>query len=269
MDKILPIWQPIGYSTHRISKEISNLYGVKTSHTGTIDPMAEGVIIILLDDERFKKYDYAKWLKEYEFTSVFGISTDTYDGMGIINKEEVSDANNLSEDNIKDVLKSFVGEYSQSVPKYSTIKVSGKNMFKHARSGLEIDLPIRKGIIHSIELTELGNISFSDLKEKMISRVESIFGDFRQKEIISRWRSVTTSTDLVEAKVRVLMTKGLYVRSLSQDIGKKLGVPCMISDLTRTKNGIYNQSNSKTIEELFGNEIDIKNLMPGSVSLED
>ena len=84
MEKILPIWQPVGYSTHKIAKAVSNKYGVKTSHTGTLDPLAQGVIIVLLDDERLKKYEYAHWPKTYEFEIVFGISTDTYDGMGIV-----------------------------------------------------------------------------------------------------------------------------------------------------------------------------------------
>ena len=110
---ILPIWQPVGYSTHIISAKAAEKFSVPTSHTGTLDPMAEGVAIVLLGEERHKKYEYAEWTKEYVFEIAFGLSTDTYDGLGLVTSfHETS----VSQDALKNVLAKFKGKYVQDVP---------------------------------------------------------------------------------------------------------------------------------------------------------
>ncbi len=255
---ILPIWQPVGYSTHIIAKKVSEKYGVKTSHTGTLDPMAEGVIIVLLGEERHKKYEFAAWEKEYEFEIAFGISTDTYDGLGLIVATDFSNEK-VSETTLNNKLKQFAGKYEQTVPPYSAIKIKGKPLHWYARNNLldEINLPQRSGNINNIKLLDTRIVTINELTTQILNKIDRVSGDLRQKEVKQRWMDLLNDypkQTICVAKIMVNMSKGLYVRSLSQDISKSLNKIGFILSITRTANGIYNKSNSKSFEELFGHD---------------
>ncbi len=263
MKRILPIWQPVGYSTHIIAKKVSDRYKVKTSHTGTLDPMAKGVIIILLGDERLKKKEYAKWLKEYSFDIAFGISTDTYDGLGLI-KDVVFLPSELSLKQFKlslsEVLSDFKGDYSQEVPPFSAIKVKGKPMHWYARrkrlDGIKI--PRRKGKIYDIYLDGIKEVLLRDLVHSQVRKIKSVTGDLRQELVISGWQEFLfgqSRRDLIKvARIGVKISKGMYVRSLSQDVCRVLEVHGFVSNLVRLKNGIYGRKESKSLSEIFGSD---------------
>ena len=254
---ICPVWQPVGYSTHQISKQIGNLYRQKASHTGTLDPLAEGVIIILLGEERFKKYELAGWKKTYEFEIAFGLGTDSYDAMGMI-RQNGSENMGLEKNELGRTVAGFIGEYVQKVPLFSATRYQGKRLFVHARSGMEIpDLPEKKGTIYKIELLDLMDANLKDVVLEIIENLNKIVGDFRQDPIIEEWKNFLkkpgiTDTKIQIAKVKVVISRGMYVRSLSQDIAKAAGVPGFVTSLTRTGNGMYTKKDCKTLEELFG-----------------
>lgn len=252
---LLPIWQPVGYSTHIISAKVAEKYNVLTSHTGTMDPMAQGVIIVLLGQKRNSKYELAKWLKEYEFEVVFGVATDTYDGMGLVTSFHEG---SISEEILREVLKEFVGEYIQDVPPYSSTKVKGKPLHWFARnkklSGIEI--PRKAGEIYEIELLDFYTKDFSSIIDDLREKIGLVSGDFRQDQIKTRWikfvETLKTGKNMQIAKIRVKMSKGLYIRSLSQDIANKMNTTGFVYNLVRSANGKYTKYNSKTLEEVFG-----------------
>lgn len=249
----LPIWQPIGKSTHIISKRVSEKIGVKTAHTGTIDPMAEGVIIILLGENRHNKYDFAKWKKTYEFEVIFGIETDTYDGLGLITQIEKKHKK-IGKKELVDTLLDFKGKYTQTVPAYSTIKIKGRSMHWYARNKKldKVKLPTRSGEIFDIRLISLDEVSRETILDDVVGRVKKIEGDFRQDEIVKRWKNLMGSAQALFqiAKVYVEISKGLYVRSLSQDIAKKLGTVGFVYKLARISNGKYSKKECETLESL-------------------
>ena len=250
---ILPIWQPIGFSTHLITQRVGEKLGVKTSHTGTLDPMAEGVIIVLLGEERLKKEEYALWKKTYEFEIAFGYSTDTFDGMGLV--EETSSRAVAAKD-FEEVLKDLVGEYVQEIPKFSTKKVGGKHLHEIAKSDSPIEKIKKSGEIYELDLINFEEMTQNEMIQHTISKIEKVTGDFRQKEIISRWREIaknhSPSKNTKIAKLWTTLSKGLYVRSLSQDICKKLNTVGFAFSITRTANGDYNKSNCKMLADIFG-----------------
>lgn len=262
MDKILPIWQPVGYSTHIISKKVAQKFDMKTSHTGTLDPMAEGVIVVLLGEERFKKKEYAKWLKRYEFDIAFGISTDTYDGLGLITDTLNLATLDIQKERLENIIQDFEGLYIQEVPPYSAIKREGKPLHWYARRGLidEIEVPKRTGQIHEIKLKELKKIFIPDLIENLLDKIKKVSGDLRQEIILDQWKSFTfeegniSSEYIFQATIEVQITKGLYIRSLSQDICRELSVPGFVARLVRTKNGSYDKTNSRMLIEIFGSD---------------
>ncbi|KKS31429.1 hypothetical protein A2380_03530 [candidate division WWE3 bacterium RIFOXYB1_FULL_43_24] len=261
-NNILAVWQPVGISTNRLSQIVGEHYGTLSSHTGTLDPMAEGVVIILLGDTRLKKYEYAHWHKTYEFEIIFGMSTDSYDAMGFITGK-----NNLvpSKKEIEKILPNFNGPYSQNVPMYSAVKVKGKKLFERAHAGEILEnTPIKKGEILSIRLKRYSEVSLSNCVENILRRLNSVKGNFRQEPIISQWKKfVDSDCKVIKAKFEVEMSKGLYVRSLSQDISSKLGCLGFTHSIVRTRNGNYGKKGAVNVEKLFGSRRNFDNLIAG------
>lgn len=254
---VLPIWQPVGFSTHLISQRIGEHLGVKTSHTGTLDPMAEGVIIVLLGEERLKKKEYAKWKKGYEFEIAVGISTDTYDGMGLITDVDLNPnyLKDVSKEGFDKVTNSFVGNYIQKVPPYSTKKIQGKHLHQITRSNKKISLPTKKGKIYKFDYLDSKIIKIKDLIQDIGHRILLVTGDFRQKEIIDNWRKTfkgRKEESIKIVKLYVEISKGMYVRSLAVDFCKKISAIGFTYSIKRVKNGDYTQENSKKLEEIFG-----------------
>lgn len=252
--KILPIWQPIGFSTHLISQKVGEKYGVKTSHTGTLDPMAEGVIIVLLGEERLNKFEYARWPKSYDFDIIFGFSTDSYDGLGMIESRNFS--NIPSQQEINDVLISLVGRYMQTVPPLSTRKVAGKHLHEYYRAGIAMELPEKKGEIYKLELKRLEKRDFSEIVQDLVENISLVTGDFRQEEIIRQWEKEMREKipKITIAHVKTSVSKGIYIRSLVQDITKNMGTIGFAHNIIRTKNGKYGQKDCQTLENIFGQD---------------
>ncbi len=251
---ILPIWQPVGCSTHLIAKKVSDKLKVKTSHTGTLDPLAQGVIIILTGEERLKKYEYAEWFKTYEFDIVFGYSTDTYDPMGMITNNDPAPRVDFKA--LEKELKKFKGDYSQVVPYFSAIKVKGKSMHEHARADQldGVEVPVRSGKILKIDLLQASNITIPDFVETSVSNISKVVGDFRQKQIVKQWKEIAKTHKgqiLQLATINVQLTKGLYVRSLTVDIANRLNSVALCTNIIRTKNGEYSRENSIPLDQVL------------------
>ncbi|MCA9308590.1 hypothetical protein KC980_03685 [candidate division WWE3 bacterium] len=237
--KIIPVWKKVGESTHVIAHQIAQKYGVLTSHTGTLDPMAEGVVIILTGEERLKKYEYAHWLKTYEFTMIFGIDTDSYDGLGF---PTLCSTTPFARTQLEEVLKSFNGSYTQTVPPYAAIKVKGKPLHWYARNNLlnTIELPTRSGDLSNIKLLDFYELELSKITHRVLNNIASVVGDLRQEEVSNAWAKLSTVyKNFYAAQITVTTTKGLYVRGLAVDIAKRLCTYGFVLELIRTKNGDY------------------------------
>ncbi len=248
-----------------MSQITGEYFGTLSSHTGTLDPMAGGVVIVLLGEERFKKYEYAHWLKTYEFEVIFGVSTDSYDALGYITEK---DGKNPTRTDIDKILPSFIGSYSQHVPMYSAVKVKGRKLFERARNGEIISkTPVKKGEILKLKLIKYEKVGWASCIKRILAGLRKIEGDFRQEGIIGQWEGfladLPAGKKTVRVKFRAEMTKGLYVRTLSQDICKKLGCRGFVYTLIRTKNGSYTRKNALKVEKLFGSEKNFRNLMLG------
>lgn len=234
MDGIIIVNKPSGYTSHTIVSKIRKVLNIKkVGHTGTLDPLATGVLPILLGSgTRLSKY-LINHDKEYIATIKLGVKTDTADIEG--NIIETADIPTLSEEQIKTVLKSFEGIQYQKPPMYSAIKVNGKKLYEYARKGEAIDVQDRKIEIYNIELLKY--------------EVEFI-------------------------EIKVACSKGTYIRSLCEDIAKKLRTIGTMAKLQRTQVGIFKlkealemddiEDNKKiqdkliTAEELFKNNASIK-----------
>lgn len=250
--KVIPLWQKVGSSTNQLALTACYKYGLKTSHTGTLDPMAEGVVILLVGDERFHKNKHSETKKTYEFEICQGIKTDSYDGMGLILKESfVNLTDNRTQ--IKKALSKLNGKYTQEVPVYSAIRYKGKLLHQHAQEGsVDIEkMPIKNGEIYTIKLLSVKKRRLHTVIKEMINKIEKVReGDFRQTRIIRNWKNyLKNSTNILIPiiKIQVQMSRGLYVRSLSQDICNLLDTTGFVCSLVRTKNGKYTKQNCQKL----------------------
>ena len=214
---ILRVNKPSGIT----SRDVVNIVGKtlntkKVGHTGTLDPMATGVLVLCLGNalkvcELITAND-----KEYIAKVILGIETETLDTTSpIINTKKT----NITKEEIEKVLNSFKGSYLQEVPKYSAVKINGKKLYEYAREGKEIELPKKMVTIYDIQLVS----------------------------------DITYYNDTTSFYIKTTVSKGTYIRSLIRDIGYKLNTCGCMDSLERTRQGIFNIDNSNTLEEIKNN----------------
>lgn len=232
MDGIINIYKPKEWTSHDIVAKIKRITGEKVGHTGTLDPLAQGVLPILIG----KGTQCSKYLvnhdKKYRVELKLGKRTETLDAEGKIIEEKEIPQNMLEQSNksnIEKTLKTFEGEIEQKPPIYSAIKVKGKKLYEYARKGQEVEIPTRKITIYSIEL-------------KQIKKEENI--------II----------------FDVSCSKGTYIRTLCEDIAKKLNTIGYMQNLLRIEVGEFNIKDSITLT--MEDKTDLENIEKNIITIE-
>lgn len=202
MDGILIVKKEKGCTSHDVVAKVKSLTKTKVGHTGTLDPMATGVLPLLLGDgTKLSKY-LIEHDKIYEATIKLGKKTDTADLEGKVIEEKTVKENIFNTEYINKILGEFKGIQMQKPPVYSAIKINGKKLYEYARNGQSIEVPERKIEIYSIE-----SLEYSE-KEKTIT-------------------------------YKVHCSKGTYIRSLCEDIAEKLETVGYMQNLNRIKVGSF------------------------------
>ncbi|NVO04278.1 MAG: hypothetical protein HXX09_16415 [Bacteroidetes bacterium] len=249
---------------NELKKADQKLVHLPMAYAGRLDPLAEGLLIILIGDECLKKDEYLKLSKEYEVEVLFGFATDTYDVMGLITsfvdqakskvvfetvwpsfqKNLARRSEDLSNTTFDEALDKFTGRIKQSYPPYSSRTVKGLPLFKWARDGKldEIEIPTHDVFVESIEIIKNYEITGKDLLEKIQNDINSVEGDFRQKEILINWTDVLSDKKEENYKtitLKIVCGSGVYVRGIANDLGPHLGIPALALNIKRTKVGEY------------------------------
>lgn len=212
MDGIYLIDKSKGWTSFDVVAKIRNSLKketgkkIKVGHTGTLDPLATGLLVIVVGSYCKRASEFSKLDKTYEVTMKLGEISSTGDGEGEI--EPVSDKV-PDQGQVQKAIIGFVGEIEQTPPAYSAIKIDGKRAYKLAREGKEVKLEPRSVTIHSIETIEY--------KYPLVSFTTTV-------------------------------SSGTYIRSLVEDIGKKLETGAYMTDLRRAKVGVFDVENSVDIE---------------------
>lgn len=214
MDGIVLVNKPKNYTSRDIVNIfVKKLRNKKIGHTGTLDPLAEGVLVLCIG----KATKLVKLLtsdnKEYIAGITLGLLTDTLDIEGNVIKEEIV---NKTKEEILTAINSLKGKYIQEVPIYSAVKVNGKKLYEYARENIDVSLPKREVEIYDIEL--LDDIVYENNK--------------------------------VNFKIKCKVSKGTYIRALALDIAKKLNTVGIMSSLTRIKQGNIDIKLCQTLEEI-------------------
>lgn len=219
MDGIIIVNKPKGITSRDVVNEISKKFRTKkVGHTGTLDPIATGVMVVCLNAatklvDKLTSYD-----KEYIATCILGIETDTLDNTGkILNTMQT----HITKNQIETTLNKFIGSYEQEVPKYSAIKINGKKLYEYARENIEVKLPKRNVIINNINL-------------------------------VSGPRYMDNKTEFT---FRCSVSKGTYIRSLIRDIASDLNTYGIMTDLIRTKQGNFDIKDAISLDQVTENNL--------------
>lgn len=226
MDGILIVNKEKGYTSRDVVNKVSKILGTKKiGHTGTLDPLATGVLVLCIGEglkvvELLMNHD-----KEYIAKFKLGINTDTLDITGkVLNTCDKK----ITKEQLLNTLNKFQGLIKQEVPKYSAVKVNGKKLYEYARNNIEVKLPIKEVNIYKLELL-----------------------NYNEKTM--------------EVTISCIVSKGTYIRSLIRDIGSSLGTYATMTELNRTKLGIYDINDSYSLSDIENDKykmLDIKDIYP-------
>lgn len=229
----LVIDKPVGMTSHDIVKVVRQGTGIRRAgHTGTLDPRASGVLVVLIGPAvRLSEFLSASD-KRYQAILRFGVATDTYDTEG---KQigETKSVDHITEEDFQSLLRDYEGKIAQVPPAHSAVKVNGEKAYNLARRGEEVKLEPRMIDVYNLEILE--------------------------------W-------DPPEAVIDVYASSGTYVRSLANDLGNDLGVGAHLSGLRRTKNGQFTLRDAVRLQDLQESfEVGdwYKHLIPAAETLAD
>ena len=207
---ILNVYKEKGYTSHDVVAKLRGIVGQKKiGHTGTLDPDAEGVLPVCLGRATKVCDMLTEKDKTYEAVLLLGKETDTQDISGTVLR--VGETEGLTQEQVKDCVMSFVGEYDQIPPMYSALKVNGKKLYELAREGKTIERKSRKVEIKEIRILEMA---------------------------------------LPRVRMEVSCSKGTYIRTLCHDIGEKLGCFGCMESLLRTKVSRFELESSLKLSHL-------------------
>lgn len=200
----------------RVRRVLSEKAGhkVKVGHTGTLDPFATGLLILLIGKGTKRSNEFLKLDKWYEATIRLGATSSTGDPEGEIIDNGLRNAPRIDPSEVERAVQGFVGEIEQRVPNFSAVKINGERAYKLARKGVDVEMPVRKVQIYQIDIVDY------------------------------KWP---------ELKIRCHVSSGTYIRTLGEDIGKALGVGGYLTELRRTQVGKYKVDDAIKLEVFMGN----------------
>lgn len=221
---------------------------VKMTYAGRLDPMAEGVLVVLSGEKNKERDAYTGLDKDYEFELMFGVETDTLDTLGLVTARKGMPTA-PSVDEIRARLVKYVGTIKQAYPAYSSKVVDGTPLFEYARRGVinSIVRPTHEVVVTKIEVLGSRTVSKADLQAELISSITAVTGDFRQKHILESWKDYFASApeSILVYKLSVSCGSGFYVRQLVSDLGADFGYGAVTLSITRTRVGTYSIEQSE------------------------
>jgi tRNA pseudouridine(55) synthase len=239
------VYKNLGETPHeailRFKKENPQYENEPMTYAGRLDPMAEGLLLVLSGEKLHHKEDYLNLAKTYEFEVLWGFETDTLDLLGLVTlgAKEVPSA-----EEVKKHLKQSAGRFEQKYPAYSSKPVQGKPLFQWAREGKlnVVAVPTHEVELYVAEVLSRRNVSGAYVLKNIEKKIGLVKGDFRQKEILEKWRDVLREEkdkEFTLDKITVTVSSGFYVRQLVSDLGKNFTTSVVTFSIKRTKVGSY------------------------------
>lgn len=227
LNGFLNINKPSGITSYDVIRYIKKIPGFnsKIGHTGTLDPLASGVLVVCIGNATKKAYKFLAMEKEYIASLLLGVSTDTDDVQGKIIETHQVNPSDFDHETISRVVLSFMGEIEQVPPVVSALRKQGERLYKLYRKGKSVVPESRKVFIHEIEIKKI---------------------------------------EIPRIVFRVVCSRGTYIRALCRDIGKKLGCGGVQESLVRLRVGSFNIEDAVHLQQLNRDNLQ-KFLLPESI----
>ncbi|WP_019007957.1 tRNA pseudouridine(55) synthase TruB [Deinococcus aquatilis] len=245
---VIAVDKPLNLTSHDVVGRARRALGTKrVGHTGTLDPLATGVLVLCVNDSTkvvqfmdADSKDYLAWIS-------LGAGTRTLDAEGPI--DDTADVPPLTEDTVREVLADFVGPLAQVPPQYSAIQVGGVRAYAVARAGGALDLPARNVVIHSLELLGIYG-SVQDAPHTFSPTPQGWTPSAEGKAEGKTFPFPAPLGEFPTLLIRARVGSGTYLRSLARDVGAALGVPAHLSGLVRTRVGRYDLAAAADLDNL-------------------
>lgn len=249
MPEILKLYKNLGETPleciERFRLEHPEFALTNMTYLGRLDPMAEGLLLVLAGNTRDKK-QYLEWDKAYEFEVLWGFETDSYDTLGLVT--QIGAMPQKLDFKMGRIVEKLGEKKTQAYPPYSSRTVGGKALHAWAREGKidEIDIPTRQIRIFSLEHTNTRLVNAEELQNEIEGRIGLVRGDFRQGEILEKWRKafelqvqIHNAHSFLISGFRTDVSSGTYIRSLAHEMGEMLETSACAYSIKRTRVGEY------------------------------
>ena len=245
MNEIIVIDKPLGITSFDVIRDLKKKYPrQKIGHAGTLDPLASGVLICLIGSEATRRQgEFMNIDKDYEFDVLFGIGTDTFDILGLINNQSEYNLDEVKQ-KVTQNLNYFKGKYLQKVPPFSAVKINGREIYRWYLDGRinEIQIPSKEIEVTDINILTIDEITKENLAKKVLDLVDTVKSGFRQKMVVDGWQQFFDATKqdrFLVVRIKATVSKGTYVRAIANDLCNKIGIPACTITIRRTRVGEY------------------------------
>ena len=235
------VYKQIGETPLQCIQRLFNTATDTYTYAGRLYPMAEGLLLILKNEECKNAKRYHNLTKTYEYSFIIGISTDSYDGLGKITDTQYPQK--PLDKKIQQVIESVTGTLTFPYPPYASKTVNGKPLFAYARENIlhTIRRPTKTVQIKKHTLINTQTTTVNDLKTKIIDSIQKVTGDFRQKEIIQQWQALPNQT-VQHYTASITATSGTYIRAIVHAIGNRINYPTVTTHIKRTAIGEWTKT---------------------------
>lgn len=240
------VYKQIGETPLQCIQRLFNTEENTYTYAGRLDPMAEGLLLILENEECKQAKQFHHLTKAYTYSFITGISTDTYDCLG-----KITDMRNLEnplDKKIQQVIRDLNSTQTLPYPPYSSKTVHGIPLFQYARENTLHTIPTPT---NTIQITEhkLINTHTTDTKtiaKEIVETIQNIQGDFRQEEIIKQWQTAPNQT-LQQYSATIVASGGTYIRAIVHEVGRRINCPTTTTHIRRTKIGKWTKPGTYTL----------------------
>jgi len=257
-DSIFTIHKNVGETPLQAIEKVREDFGIPKhipmAYAGRLDPMAEGKLLVLTGEKCKEISKYWNLDKEYKISVVLGISSDSHDVLGRLTYES-GGVKKFTPEYLNVMLEEFKGKYEWPYPPISSKPVKGKPLFQWFLEDRldEIEMPTSTGKIFELDLGEVRTIKPEELKKRTLEKIHSLAivtdeskrlgRDFRRHEVLDSWNvwHKASAQPLQVLKITCTCSSGTYMRTLANEIGKKLGTGALALEINRTKVGKYKQ----------------------------
>jgi tRNA pseudouridine55 synthase len=241
----IPLYKPKGMTPLATVQAYAAERGLspelKLGYAGRLDPLAEGLVLALVGSANKLQASLLALDKSYRFTAVFGLTTDSYDLLGL---PAMTESHRPTEIDIRKAATQLIGKAEQPYPPYSAVQVQDKPLYWWARSGrlAEIAVPSKTRQLLALDTLSFYQLSSSELLSTIINDIALVKGNFRQVEIEATWQNLLAqyaNQTWVAAEFEVHCSSGTYVRGVVNTMGQKLGCGATALSITRTAVGNF------------------------------